>query len=195
MALAAGLLVSVVNAAPAAAAPADTLRVDLSQTTGAFRGGANGTLYGLSDNGVPSQAVLDGAHITNTSQKPPAGAQHPNGDALDVESSFFGGAGKDMYVYIQDEYPDWAYNGGQRPGDANNDGVWDYLPVIKSAVEKIATTSAHPENYVFIPFNEPDAGNWYANWSTMKNQFLADWSAAYTTIENVYASTAQSSAL
>jgi hypothetical protein len=183
---AAGLFVAAA-AVPAAAATADALSVDFAQTTGAFRGGANGTLYGLSDNGVPSQAVLDGAHVTNSSQKPPGGAQHPNGDALDVESSFFAGAGKDLYVYVQDEYSDWAYNGGKRPGDANNDGVWDYLPVLRAAVEKVATTSAHPENYVFIPFNEPDAGNWYADWSTMKDQFLADWSAAYTTIEDVYA--------
>ena len=179
--------VHLASAVPAAAAAADSVAVDLSHSTGAFRGGASGTLYGLSDNGVPSQPVLDGAHITNTSQKPPDGAQHPNGDVLQVEKPFFGGAGKDIYVYVQDEYPDWPYNGGKRPGDANNDGVWDYLPILQSAVEKIATTSAHPDRYVFIPFNEPDGGNWYANWSTMKDQFLADWSAAYTTIENVYA--------
>ena len=174
-------------AAPAAAATPDALSVDLSQTTGDFRGGASGTLYGLGDDGVPSQPVLDGAHVTNTSQKPPQGAQHPNGDALDVESSFFAGGGRDLYVYIQDEYPDWAYNGGKRPGDANGDGVWDYLPILRAAVEKVATQSAHPENYVFIPFNEPDAGNWYPNWTTQKDQFLADWSAAYDTIESVYA--------
>ncbi|MEO7016325.1 MAG: hypothetical protein ABI130_07685, partial [Leifsonia sp.] len=175
------------SAAPAAAATADALSVDLSQTTGDFRGGASGTLYGLGDNGVPSQSVLDGAHITNTSQKPPQGAQHPNGDALDVEKNFFASGGKDLYVYVQDEYPDWPYNGGKRPGDANNDGVWDYLPVLRAAVEKVATQSEHPENYIFIPFNEPDGGNWYPNWSTQKTQFLADWSAAFQTIESVYA--------
>ena len=184
--LAIALAISVLTATPAQAST-DTLAVDFSQTTGAFRGGANGTLYGLSDNGVPSQAVIDGAHITNTSQKPPQGAQHPNGDALDVESSFFAGAGKDMYIYLQDEYPDWAYNRGVRPGDANGDGVWDYLPIVRAAVEAVATKSAHPADYVFIPFNEPDAGNWYADWSTMKTQFLADWSAVYTAIEGVYA--------
>ncbi|MFP3464108.1 CBM35 domain-containing protein [Leifsonia sp. SIMBA_070] len=173
--------------ATAATATADPLTVDLSQTTGDFRGGSTGTLYGLGDDGVPSQAVLDGARITNTSQKPPQGAQHPNGDALDVEKNFFASGGKDLYVYVQDEYPDWPYNGGKRPGDANGDGVWDYLPVLKAAVEKVATQSEHPENYIFIPFNEPDGGNWYPNWSTQKDQFLADWSAAYDTIQSVYA--------
>lgn len=126
--------------------------------------------------------------MTNASQKPPQGAQHPNGDALNVEKAFFASGGKDLYVYVQDMYPDWAYNGGQRPGDANADGEWDYLPIVRSVAEKIATQSAHPENYIFIPFNEPDAGNWYPNWTTQKNQFLADWSAAYNVIQQVYAS-------
>ncbi len=175
------------TAAPASAAPADTLAVDLSQTTGAFRGGATGTLYGLGDDGVPSQPVLDGARITNASQKPPQGAQHPNGDALQVEKSFFAGGGQDLYVYAQDMYPDWPYNGGARPGDANGDGVWDYLPILKQVVEDVATKSQDPSKYVFIPFNEPDGGNWYPNWATQKDQFLADWTAAYQTIESVYA--------
>lgn len=96
-----------------------------------------------------------------------------------MERSFFASGSKDLYVYVQDEYPDWAYNGGVRPGTTN--GVWDYLPILQSAVEKVATQSAHPENYISIPFNEPDAGNWYPNWSTQKTQFLADWSAAYNT--------------
>ncbi|MBT2588443.1 hypothetical protein J7I86_21815 [Arthrobacter sp. ISL-95] len=172
---------------PAVAATTDALNVDLSQSTGTFRGGSSGALYGISDDGAPTQAVLDGARVTNVSQKPPGGTQHPNGDALDVEKSFFASGSKDLYVYTQDEYPDWAYNGGSRPGDANNDGVWDYLPILQAAVEKVATQSAHPENYKFIPFNEPDAGNWYPNWSTQKTQFLADWSAAYDTIQGVYA--------
>ncbi|KQR51275.1 hypothetical protein ASF88_19095 [Leifsonia sp. Leaf336] len=181
------LTVGCFAAAPASAAPADPLSVDFSQTTGAFRGGATGTLYGLGDDGVPSQAVLDGARITNTSQKPPQGAQHPSGDALQVEKSFFAGGGQDLYVYVQDMYPDWPYNGGKRPGDANADGVWDYLPILKQAVEEVATKSQDPSKYVFIPFNEPDGGNWYPNWSTQKDQFLADWTAAYDTIQSVYA--------
>src|SRR5437773_969186 len=60
-------------AAGGAAAAADTLGVDFAQKTGAFRGGATGTLYGFGDDGAPTQALIDGAHITNTSQKAPYG--------------------------------------------------------------------------------------------------------------------------
>ncbi|WP_255252614.1 CBM35 domain-containing protein [Curtobacterium sp. 'Ferrero'] len=177
---------SVVGLAPTAhAATTDHLAVAFDQTTGAVRGGAGGTLYGLGDPGNPTQALIDGAHITNTSQKPPGGAQHPTGDALRVEPSFFAGAGQDEYVYMQDQYPDFPYNGGKRPGDANNDGVWDYLPIVKQEAETIATQSAHPKQYVFIPFNEPDL-DWYTNWSNDKAQFLSDWSAVYTTIQQVW---------
>jgi hypothetical protein len=166
--------------------------------TGAFRGGASGFLYGLGDDGVPTQALINGAHITNVSQKAPYGTQHPSGDALTTESSFFAGYGKDMCIYIQDYYPDWAYNGGARPGDTRTynqtdgtfttggNGIWDYLEIIEFVTEAVATRSAHPERYVFIPFNEPDGGNWYANWSKMKQQFLEDWKAAYDKIQAVW---------
>ena len=207
----AGVLVAAASlSAPASAAPSaaddggtaaatDPLAVDFGQSTGAFRGGATGTLYGFGDDGAPTQALIDGAHITNTSQKAPYGTQHPSGDSLKVENGFFHKYGKDMYIYVQDYYPDWPYNGGKRPGDvrtynqadgtytAQPNGIWDYLEVVQFVAEAVATKSAHPEDYVFIPFNEPDGGNWYADWGTMKTQFLADWSAAYQTIQQVYA--------
>jgi hypothetical protein len=177
----------------------DTLSVDFSRSTGAFRGGATGTLYGFGDEGAPTQALINGAAITNTSQKAPYGTQHPSGDSLKVEDGFFAKHGKDMYIYVQDYYPDWSYHGGVRPGDTRTydqatgsyasapNGIWDYLEVVEFVTEAVATKSAHPREYVFIPFNEPDGGNWYANWSTMKSTFLEDWKATYTKIQEVYA--------
>jgi hypothetical protein len=184
--------------APASAA-SDVLSVDFGQTTGAFRGGATGTLYGFGDDGAPTQALIDGAHITNTSQKAPYGTQHPSGDALKVEDGFFRKHGKDMYIYVQDYYPDWSYNGGRRPGDTRTysqadgtyvetpNGVWDYLEVVEFVTEAVAANSARPGDYVFIPFNEPDGGNWYADWSALKETFLADWKATFDKIQEVYA--------
>lgn len=201
LAIATAALTIGVLATPVAAVAADPelLEVDFSQSTGAFRGGATGTLYGFGDEGAPTQAIINGAHITNTSQKAPFGTQHPSGDSLKVEDGFFDKHGEDMYIYIQDYYPDWAYNGGRRPGDARTynqadgtftntpNGVWDYLEIVEFVTEAVATQSSYPSEYVFIPFNEADAGNWYGNWGTMKNTFLADWKATHDKIQEVYA--------
>ncbi|MFI2757181.1 hypothetical protein, partial [Streptococcus suis] len=90
--------------------------------------------------------------------------QHPSGDALKVEDGFFAKNGQQLDIYVQDYYPDWAYNGGRRPGDDRTydqatgtytnqpNGVWDYLEVVEFVTEAVATKSAHPEKYVFIPF-------------------------------------------
>lgn len=201
-ALALGTTAAVAMTALAAAPPAlaleQVLTVDFSQTTGDFRGGATGTLYGFGDEGAPTQALINGARITNTSQKAPYGTQHPSGDALAVEDGFFAQHGQDMYIYVQDYYPDWSYNGGARPGDERTydltngtytqvpNGVWDYLEIVEFVADAVAEDSAHPEKYVFIPFNEPDGGNWYPNWSTQKAQFLADWQSTYEKIQEVW---------
>jgi len=106
-----------ITASNALTKPSQTLDVDYSRETGDFLGGASGTLYGLGDNGSPTDAVLDGARIENSSQKPPTGTQHPSGDALALENQFFANGGNELAVYIQDYYPDWYYNNSQRPGD------------------------------------------------------------------------------
>lgn len=186
-------------APPATAATTDNLTVDFATTTGDFRGGASGTLYGLGDEGAPTQALINGAHITNTSQKAPFGTQHPSGDSLKVEDGFFAKNGTQLDIYVQDYYPDWAYNGGRRPGDDRTysqadgsytnqpNGIWDYLEVVEFVTEAVATKSAYPDKYVFIPFNEPDGGNWYADATFFTQQFLPDWKAAVDKIREVYA--------
>ncbi|GAB3279444.1 carbohydrate-binding protein [Kineosporia babensis] len=198
VATAAALMFSVLSAPPSQAA-SQPLKIDFSTTTGDFRGGASGTLYGFGDEGAPTQALINGAHITNTSQKPPYGTQHPGGDTLKIEDGFFAKHGEDLYIYAQDYYPEWPYNSGERPGDERTydlakgtytegpNGVWDYLEVLEFVVEAVATRSEHPEKYVIIPFNEADGGNWYPDWATQKDQFLGDWEATYNEIQEVYA--------
>ena len=161
------------------------LVVDFNAPVGPFRGGAAGTLYGLGDNGVPTRAVLNGAHVTTSSQKAPGGAQHPSGDALAVEGGFFAKHGRDMYVYLQDHYPDWPYHGGRRPGD-DADGRWSFLAVAERVAESVAAGSARPGDYVLIPFNEPDGGNWYPDWPAQRDQFLADWRATVEVLRDVW---------
>lgn len=47
---------------PTAQAATPTLSVDLGTTTGAVMHGANGALYGLSDDGVPGDNLVTPAH-------------------------------------------------------------------------------------------------------------------------------------
>lgn len=169
---------------PAHAARSQVLAVDFDQTTGTFKGGASGMLYGISDEGVPTDAVVAGARPRHLTQKAPHGQQHPNGDPLEVEDALFDNGGEYIITNIQDYYPDWPYNGGKRPSDFST-----YLDIVEMVVTSVCTESDHADKYVFVPFNEPDGGNWYGNWSTMKTTFLADWKAAYEKIEDTYAAT------
>ncbi|NYI03516.1 hypothetical protein [Allostreptomyces psammosilenae] len=197
VAVAAATTAGLLAAPGAAAAEADVLTVDFGATTGAFRGGASGTLYGFGDDGSPTQALINGAHITNSSQKPPDGLQHPSGDALEIEDGFFDKHGRELAVYVQDFYPDWGYHGAVRPQDTRTydqsdgswteggNGEWDYLEVVRHVVTRIATESEHPDQYLFVLFNEPD-WIWYADWPGMKDQFFADWTATYELVHEIY---------
>ena len=84
---------------PAAVAADETLRVDLGSSTGAFRGGATGMLYGLGDVGVPSWDLIAGMKLRSISQKAPDGDQHPNGDALKLADEFFATGGSEMFFH------------------------------------------------------------------------------------------------
>ncbi|HET6859969.1 MAG TPA: CBM35 domain-containing protein, partial [Streptomyces sp.] len=164
-------------APPAEAAPA-RLTVDLSASEGAVHHGANGALYGLSDDGVPSDAALAPLKLTSISQKPDGGAQHPNGDAVAVSQSFFRNGGGDVYVMMQDIYAKWPYE---------DLGMADYLPKIDSIVKKVSAAEKS-EKFVYIPFNEPDL-IWYglnasdgATYEKNRDRFLADWRTAFRRI-------------
>ncbi|WZO35233.1 hypothetical protein MRBLWS13_002925 [Microbacterium sp. LWS13-1.2] len=163
-----------------AAAAADTLSVDFGDSTGKVHGGAAGYLYGLGDPGVPTTAVVAGAGVRHVTQMPEGGLQHPNGGALTNSPDFFSSGGEEIYINIQDDYAQWPYAGNTYPGQV------EYLTHVQTVVQKVADVTA-PEDYdryIFTPFNEPD-WIWYADWSTRKDQFLSDWSAAYDLIQSI----------
>ena len=195
-----------------------TLNVDYGTETGDFYGGASGTLYGLGDNGSPTDAILNGASVDNTSQKPPFGTQHASGDALAVEDSFFNNNGKELAIYIQDYYSDWGYNKGKRPGDNRSykldvpvddpsygtytnesNGRWDYDEITELVMNKVLANAKNPDQWTFLPFNEPDQGNWYntgdsvftnnqesKGYNSTFLQLLKDWDSEYDTINKVW---------
>ncbi|WP_062357465.1 CBM35 domain-containing protein [Herbidospora yilanensis] len=186
MTTALALLVTGLTALPPAHAeePAATrLLVDLGERTGAFRGAASGSLYGLSDEGVPSDNTLEPLRLTTVNQKPPAGAQHPNGDALSVAPSFFRNGGQYIQINVQDMFAQWTYEnaGGVTPC---NQVCFDvYMQKLAWVVDQVSN-SPYADRIVYVPFNEPD-GIWYgtstgnaAQYQTRINALLAHWKAA-----------------
>jgi hypothetical protein len=150
------------------------LVVHLADRTGPFHGAANGALYGLSDDGVPSDNTLEPLRISNVAQKPPAGAQHPNGDALAVADSFVRTGGTYVQIYVQDMYAQWTYE---------DLGFDDYLEKLAWVVDQ-ASRSPHADRVVYVPFNEPDF-IWYdrgtadpARYERETARFHEHWKAA-----------------
>ncbi|GHB62766.1 hypothetical protein GCM10010306_065510 [Streptomyces umbrinus] len=170
-------------AAGTATAAADPQRVtvDLAASEGPVMHGANGTLYGLSDDGVPSDAALAPLKITSVSQKPEGGAQHPNGDALTVSKSFFRNGGGEILVMMQDIYSKWPYE---------DLGIDDYLPKVDKIVEEVSA-DPNSDRFVYIPFNEPDQ-IWYnlgtsnqAQYEINRDRFFKDWKTVYQRIRAI----------
>ncbi|GAB2729288.1 CBM35 domain-containing protein [Streptomyces bullii] len=168
-------------AGPASAAEPQRLTVDLASSEGPVMLGANGALYGLSDDGVPSDAALEPLKVTSISQKPEGGAQHPNGDALTVSKAFFRNGGGEINVMMQDVYAKWPYE---------DLGIDDYLPKVDKIVKEVSA-DPNSDRFVYIPFNEPDQ-IWYhlgvsdqATYEKNRDRFFKDWKTVYHRIRAI----------
>jgi hypothetical protein len=167
---------------PSAQAATAQVTVDLGRTTGDVMHGANGTLYGLSDDGVPGDELVAPLHMTTVIQKAPDGAQHPNGDALAIKKGYDRNGGGEVHIYMQDVYAQWPYE---------NLGLSDYLTKVDTMVRKVA---ARPDadDFVWVPFNEPN-GNWYpdlgssdsAKYASALSKFQSDWTTVYQKIRSI----------
>ncbi|WP_086853702.1 cellulosome protein [Amycolatopsis kentuckyensis] len=171
--------------ATAASAATSTLTVDLAATTGAFHGGAAGSLYGVYGDGVPSDTALAGFHPKTLATKAQDGPQHPGADALEVANPFVAAGGRDVYVYMTDIYRGFPYQ--RAPGQA---GVDDYRAKLTAQVNQASGRSDH---IVYVPFNEPE-GNWYGtgqysynnvSWLTDPQYFFAEYKQAHDLIKRL----------
>ena len=100
-----GLAVPAPAAVAAGAPPGQQLTVDLANSTGPVFHGADGALYGLSENGVPGADLLGPLHIRAIDAAPPGAQQHPTGHADQVAPEFFGMGGQRMLVYLRTSTP------------------------------------------------------------------------------------------
>src|SRR6266700_4930487 len=153
--------------APAAAGAGNDLVVDLGTATGAFKGGAAGSLYGLYDQDVPSNNLIEGMGLKTTDTKAQDGQQHPGSDALEIAKPFTDSGGRDVYIYMTDVYRNFPY---ERTSYA------EYQNYIRAQVEQVLS-SPDKDHIVLVPYNEPD-GNWFGGMrsnATTLAAFDAEW--------------------
>ncbi|MFF7656342.1 cellulosome protein [Streptomyces sp. NPDC007983] len=183
-------LLAVPTAGTARAAEPERLTIDLATDTGAFHGGASGSLYGIYGDGVPSRSVVEGMHVRTVSTKAQDGPQHPGADALEVLPSFVDSGGKDVYIYMTDIYRGFPY---QWPGADGPARLADFEARIKKQVEQVLTMGGYQDHVVYVPFNEPEGnmfgtGEWSYNkvsWLDDPQYYFAAWKKVYRLIKGL----------
>ncbi|WP_343525538.1 cellulosome protein [Sphingomonas sp.] len=137
----------------------ERLTVDMSSNTGAFHGGASGTLYGLYDARLPHPNLIEGINLRTVSTKAQDGPQHPGADALEVSTLLTDASGGDTYIYMTDVFREFPYK--WKTGDCAQ-SVTNYIEVLKRQAEQVrGLPPRYRDRIVFVPFNEPD-GNMFS---------------------------------
>ncbi|MEV5952365.1 LamG-like jellyroll fold domain-containing protein [Streptomyces sp. NPDC051987] len=161
------------------------LTVDLASDTGAFHGGASGTLYGVYGPGVPSGNLIEGMGLRTVSTKAQDGPQHPGADALEVVRPLADATDGDVYIYMTDIHRGFPY---EWPGDTPQERLRRYEEKITQQVDQVLRLPRqYRDNIVFVPFNEPE-GNMFGTgeWSYDKVSWLSDPSDYFAAWDEVY---------
>ncbi|MFI2433308.1 LamG-like jellyroll fold domain-containing protein [Streptomyces sp. NPDC018693] len=157
------------------------LTVDLGSDTGAFHGGASGTLYGVYGPDVPTNNLMEGMGLRTVSTKAQDGPQHPGADALEVVRPLADSTDGDVYIYMTDIHRGFPY---QWPGDTPEEKLKLYKEKIAQQVDQVLRLpQEYQDNIVFVPFNEPEGnmfgtGEWSYNrvsWLNDPDDFFAAW--------------------
>ncbi|WP_181804877.1 LamG-like jellyroll fold domain-containing protein, partial [Streptomyces shenzhenensis] len=165
------------------------LTVDLSSDTGAFHGGASGTLYGVYGPGVPTGNLIEGMGLRTVATKAQDGPQHPGADALDVVRPLADSTDGDVYVYMTDIYRGFPY---EWPGDTPAAKLEQYEQKITQQVDQVLRLpEKYQDNVVFVPFNEPEGnmfgtGEWSydkVSWLDDPRDYFAAWDEVYRLIK------------
>ncbi|WP_322965446.1 cellulosome protein [Sphingomonas fuzhouensis] len=154
------MLAALLGSTAIAASAQERLEVDLGSDTGAFHGGASGTLYGLYDARLPHPNLVEGIGLRTVSTKAQDGPQHPGADALEVSTLLTDASGGDTYIYMTDINREFPYN--WKTGDCAQ-SVAHYIEQLRAQVRQVkAMAPRYRDRIVFVPFNEPD-GNMFAD--------------------------------
>src|SRR5690606_12637472 len=164
---AAGIGVSATSAT-AAPGPDSTLVVEADQPFRDVSYVATGSLYGIADEGVPSDDLIAPIKPNTFMQMPPNGRQQPTGDTAKVwRTAERHGAG--IVVRIIDYYPGWPYQFSWET-TADRKGWEDVIRDVVADVEASGATNV----VAYAPFNEPDI-----TWRTENGDFLDAWKFTY----------------
>ncbi|BCY10284.1 LamG-like jellyroll fold domain-containing protein [Actinoplanes sp. L3-i22] len=165
------------------------MTIDLGKSTGAFHGGASGSLYGLYGAGVPTDNLIEGMHLRTVSTKAQDGPQHPGADALEVVKPLTDSTGGDVYIYMTDIHRGFPY---QWPGSTPAEKMALYREKIAEQVDQVLTLDPKYQGHiVFVPFNEPEGnmfgtGEWSYNgvsWLSDPTDYFAAWDDVYRLIK------------
>lgn len=165
------------------------LTVDLASDTGAFHGGASGTLYGVYGPDVPTNNLIEGMGLRTVSTKAQDGPQHPGADALEVVKPLADSTDGDVYIYMTDIHRGFPY---QWPGDTPEEKLKLYREKIAGQVDQVLKLpKEYQDNIVFVPFNEPEGnmfgtGEWSYNkvsWLNDPDDYFAAWDDFYQLIK------------
>ncbi|MFE7764412.1 LamG-like jellyroll fold domain-containing protein [Streptomyces sp. NPDC057438] len=165
------------------------LTVDLGSDTGAFHGGASGTLYGVYGPDVPTNNLIEGMGLRTVSTKAQDGPQHPGADALEVVKPLADSTDGDVYIYMTDIHRGFPY---EWPGDTPAEKLRLYEQKIAQQVDQVLRLpKRYQDNIVFVPFNEPEGnmfgtGQWSydkVSWLDDPDAFFAAWDSAYKLIK------------
>ncbi|WP_086784266.1 LamG-like jellyroll fold domain-containing protein [Streptomyces caniscabiei] len=165
------------------------LTVDLASDTGAFHGGASGTLYGVYGPDVPTNNLIEGMGLRTVSTKAQDGPQHPGADALEVVKPLADSTDGDVYIYMTDIHRGFPY---QWPGDTPAEKLKLYEEKIADQVDQVLKLpKEYQDNIVFVPYNEPEGnmfgtGEWSydkVSWLDDPDDFFAAWDSAYRLIK------------
>ncbi len=148
--------------------PDSTLVVEADQPFREVTHVATGSLYGIADEGVPSDDLIAPIKPNTFVQMPPGGRQQPTGDTLDVwRTAERHDAG--IVVRIVDYYPGWPYQFSWE--DTEDRKGWEN--VIRDVVADIE--EAGVTNVVaYAPWNESDQ-----TWLEANGDFLDLWEMSY----------------
>ncbi|MER7564924.1 LamG-like jellyroll fold domain-containing protein [Streptomyces sp. NPDC097941] len=165
------------------------LTVDLGSDTGAFHGGASGTLYGVYGPDVPTNNLIEGMGLRTVSTKAQDGPQHPGADALDVVKPLADSTDGDVYIYMTDIHRGFPY---EWPGSTPQEKLKLYEAKIAKQVDQVLQLpKQYQDNIVFVPFNEPEGnmfgtGEWSydkVSWLSDPKDYFAAWDEAYKLIK------------